>query len=422
MRTNQNIQRLAKAMASSLSAVASVVVACAMLPASSRADASAAPDASKPYTLFMGTDLALKLKDGTYPVWDIAGGSWIANVNGHAVPVDVKEGPLNLKLKPVLKLTDVSASIENLKKEPEYTPENDPYTKFTKATNKAASDYAQSQFAANYGAALMYRVDALTGNGADPGQVMPGGSTSDSSSNAQRSLADAAGYVTNASMAAGAIPGLVVKTGGNPDLDSFDALDIAFDVSAPKPLNRPYLVIICRYHERNGPQGSYRDWINARPLDIVDSKPQHVHFLAGGFTPGYELKSFELHLYNNGTEVATNVSQKRTEYTLDEAFEYYMKAYVGSHRSSTLPAVPAMGRTPADLSSRLAQGLMVKTVFVKVSRDGIGTSAYLDETCSRKVEDPYVDSVIRDIRFKPALENGQPVEGVAMLKLDHLAL
>src|ERR1019366_10117870 len=105
-----------------------------------------------------------------------------------------------------------------------------------------------------------------------------------------------------------------------------------------------------------------------------------------------------------------------------EAFDYYMRAYVSSHKNATLPAVPAMGHTPADLPSRLAQGQLVKTLFVKVSKDGMGTAAYLDETCSRKVENPYVDSVIRDIRFKPALENGQPVDGVALVKLDHLAI
>jgi hypothetical protein len=81
-----------------------------------------------------------------------------------------------------------------------------------------------------------------------------------------------------------------------------------------------------------------------------------------------------------------------------------------------------MGRPPADLPERLAQGLVAKTLYVRVSKDGTATGAFLDAACSRKAEDPYVGSLIRDIRFKPALENGEPVDGVATLMLDRLAL
>jgi hypothetical protein len=81
-----------------------------------------------------------------------------------------------------------------------------------------------------------------------------------------------------------------------------------------------------------------------------------------------------------------------------------------------------MGRPPADLPERLAQGLVAKTLYVKVSKDGTATEAFLDPACSRRAEDPYVVSLIRDIRFKPALENGVPVDGVATLTLDRLAM
>jgi hypothetical protein len=389
------------------------------LPAgTARADEQAGAANSKDYTLFLGTDLAVKTKDGTYPVWDVSEGSWVLKVHGAPVAVGAKEGPAELKMKTGLRLTDASATIVNLRKEPEFTPANDPYTKFTKATNKAASDYAQAQFASNYSAAQMDHADAVTGTTSDPSQSMPGTSTPGTSPSAS----DAAGWVNNANMAAGASPGMLLTSGANPDTEAYDALDITFDVSAPRPLNRPYVVIICRYHERGAPAGAVRDWIHARPLNVIDSKPQHVHFLAGGFPPGYELRSFELHLYNMGGEIATNVSPQRVEYTMDEAFEYYRKQYVSSHRNATLPPVPAMGRPPADLPERLAQGLVAKTLYVRVSKDGTATGAFLDAACSRKAEDPYVGSLIRDIRFKPALENGEPVDGVATLMLDRLAL
>lgn len=423
MRTYPHTRSPAKTMGFPFLAAAVAAAAFTFPAGALRADESAAPANPKEYVLFQGTDLSLKTKDGVFPVWDVSQGSWVVRVNGEPATLDAKAGPTELQMKNVMRLTQASATVANLRKEPEFTPENDPYTKFTKATNKAASDYAQSQFASNYSSAVMYRTDGMTGAGVNPSQVMPGnGANPEGSVGGSNSSQDAAGLVNNSNMAAGASPGLLLSGGANPDTEAYDALDITFDVSSPKPLNRPYIVIICRYHERGAPAAAFRDWIHARPLNVIDSSPQHVHFLAGGFTPGYELQSFELHLYNMGSEVATSVSPKRVEYTMDEAFDYYRKQYVSGHKSATLPAAPAMGRPPADLPSRLAQGLVAKTLYVRVSKDGTATEAYLDAACTRRSDDPYVGSLIRDIRFKPALVNGEPVDGVATLALDRLAI
>jgi hypothetical protein len=403
----------------SLCFLAAAILAASLSSRAVKADPAEAP---KTYTLFQGTDLSLSLKTGIAPVLDVSGDSWVVKVDGKPVVVSAKDGPLNLKLRSGLKLTEVAATVNNLKSEPQYTPANDPYTKFTKNMNKAADDSAGSQFASNYAAALTYHYDALTGSGIEPGSITSVPSTGSSSSSAQRSLADVAQIAQGANIAAGASPGLIVKTGENPDLESYDALDIAFDVSAARPLNQPYVVIICRYHERNAPAGSFRDWIYARALDPIHAEPSHIHFFAGGFTPGYQLEKFELHLYNEGNEVATNLSQKRVSLTRDEAFERLKKGYLGAHKGATLPPAPALGDLPADLSARIAQGQYSQPLFIKVSSDGVGMGAYVDPACSRKLEDPYVDSMLKDIRFEPALDGGRPVEGVATLSLDHLAM
>jgi hypothetical protein len=417
MNTNPQIKRIAKAAGLRFLAAAALGLAAV----AARGGDESGAQGPKDYTLFLGTDLALTTKDGTFPVWDVSEGSWVLKVNGAPVTVDAKDGPSQLKMKSGMRLTEASATIANLRKEPEFTPANDPYTKFTKATNKAASDYAGAQFASNDAAAAMYHADAVAQTSSEPNSL-GGANASSTSPSGQTSLADAGGLVNNASVAAGASPGMLLTSGANPDTEAYDALDVTFDVSSPRQLNRPYVVLICRYHERGAPAGAVHDWIHARPLNVIDSKPQHVHFLAGGFPPGYELINFELHLYNMGSEIATNVAPKRVEYTLDEAFDYYRKQYLSSHKSATLPAVPAMGHPPADLPGRLAQGLVAKTLYVRVNRDGTATEAFLDAACTRRADDPYVGSLIRDIRFKPALENGEPVNGVATLMLDRLAM
>jgi hypothetical protein len=96
--------------------------------------------------------------------------------------------------------------------------------------------------------------------------------------------------------------------------------------------------------------------------------------------------------------------------------------YVSSHKGATLPAEPAMGRLPAELPARLAQGQYKQAFYVKVSKDGIADEAYSDPACTRRIDDPYLETVVKRIRFKPALNSGKPVDGFATLNLSKLAI
>jgi hypothetical protein len=108
--------------------------------------------------------------------------------------------------------------------------------------------------------------------------------------------------------------------------------------------------------------------------------------------------------------------------TRDEAFQYVLIDYTSQHKGASLPATPAMGKLPADLRTRLGSGQLTQFFFVKVSKDGLPVETFIDESCSHKVEDPYLQSVIRDIRFNPALDKGQPVEGIARLRFADLRI
>jgi hypothetical protein len=80
-----------------------------------------------------------------------------------------------------------------------------------------------------------------------------------------------------------------------------------------------------------------------------------------------------------------------------------------------------MGNLPADLPSRLTGGQFTQTFFVAVSKDGLPGQVFSDESCSQRVDDPYILSVIKDLRFRPALDKGRAVDGVARLNLDQLS-
>jgi len=55
-----------------------------------------------------------------------------------------------------------------------------------------------------------------------------------------------------------------------------------------------------------------------------------------------------------------------------------------------------------------------------VSKDGVGHAIYTDRMCTKKMDDPFLDTVVRGLRFKPALSSGVPVEGVAAVNLTKL--
>ena len=94
---------------------------------------------AKTHTLFMGADIAINLDKDIYRVRDVFGSNWVIDINGREKEISAKEAPLNLKITPTLKLTEVSATVVGFKKVPAYSYENDPSVRLTKGLNNAAS-------------------------------------------------------------------------------------------------------------------------------------------------------------------------------------------------------------------------------------------------------------------------------------------
>ena len=346
---------------------------------------------------------------------DVSGNSWVITVKGEQVAVSPKDGPIGIKIVPSLKLTETSASMGNIRAEQAYTPGRDPSASFARATAASENLFMGSQIQLN---------NAVIQNAVEMGVVATHSvSGTNPNTTEEAEVAALQQEATQVLSAATSGPGTTTDLAqGSISSSGYDAMEIRFDVSSEKPLNSPYVVIVTRFHDRDGKPGTVRNLVYAQALDPIGPQAKRIHVLEGGFPPGFELKDYQIHLYNRGEEVATNISSKRVPLTRDEAFEYVKMEYVGAHKDATLPPVPAMGKLPADLPSRLAGGQFSQTLYVKVSKDGLANEAYLDEACSQRVNDPYVETVVRDIRFKPALENGKPVDGVAPLKLGQLMM
>jgi hypothetical protein len=201
-----------------------------------------------------------------------------------------------------------------------------------------------------------------------------------------------------------------------------DALRVSFAISAPRPIRDPYIVTIATFRERAGLPGKTRNLVYARALGPVDQNPQRVNFLEEGFSPGFEIVALQVHLYSGGVEVATNKASHRVDLSRDEAYNYLKADYLGLHKIDSRPPEPALGHLPADFADRVASGRLHATYYVRVTKEGAGEDVFEDSTCSRRVDDAYVESIVRNLRFMPALEKGRATEGVAALRLDQLKM
>jgi hypothetical protein len=375
----------------------------AMMPATAGAQSP-----QREYTLFQGANISVDLGKTLYPVRDVNGSSWVVVVDGKETVVSGKNAPVNLKIAPMLKLTEQAATVSGFKREPSYTFANDPSVKMTRAFSAAADVNAGYQAAAAQASAInptMINTSSAGGKGS--------GGNNDPL--AQDTAGDAA-----ASAAAGADAS--VSFSAKQDEGGYDAMTIEFEVSSPKPLDDPYIVTMTRFHPPGTEPGVVQSLVFAKALEPIGAKPSKVHFSEEGFPINYQVTEFQLHLYNNGVEVATNVSENRERMSPEQAFGYVKKAYLEAHKSATMHAVPVMGELPSDLQVRLEQGKYEETFYVRVSADGLADAAYADAACTKRIDDPYLDSVVRTIRFKPALEDGRPVEGISPVNLSHLRI
>jgi len=192
----------------------------------------------------------------------------------------------------------------------------------------------------------------------------------------------------------------------------FDAVEIRFEVSSKVFLEKPYLVVITQFHEKDAKPGMIRNGVFAKALESIGSHPTKIDVVHGGFPPGFELDELQVHLYNEGKEIPTDVAQKRVPLSREEAFEYLKIDYFRGHKNSTLPATPAVGRPDRLTLARLTPNQLKATYFVKVIKNGRPGGVFADEECTQPADEA-VAALFASARFYPALADGKAVDSVA---------
>ena len=377
--------------------------------------AEANPPAPKTHVLFMGADLSVQRDKKIYKVEDVTGSELKIHVDQQEVLVPTRRGPVSLQVNAGLKLAGVSVQLDQLQSGPAYTYENDPIRQIEEATHNtmnAAAAQDQAQIRQNYaatnlalsGSAIQYKTEEEAKRAAGLARMEL------AAAQHQVDVTNMAMTSDVATAAAGARRMALAE--GN-----YDAMEVSFKVSSPVELEHPYMVILFKFHAPDAKPGTDGLVIHAQVLDPIDANPRYVRVLKGGLPVGFKMVDCTVHIYNRGTEVATNVSAKRVEMTRDETQQYVVMEHIGAHKGATLPAAAVVDSLPRAQRQALSPEQLKRRLYVKVSKEGLPLGAFADESCSNRVDDSGTVAALNEVLFTPALEQGKAVEGVARVRL-----
>jgi hypothetical protein len=328
------------------------------------------------HVLFVGADISLEKDKAVHPVEDVTETAVVINSGGKQVKVPMRQDGSFL-IKESLKIATVNVTVEDLKYERAYTPFADPLTPM-KGTVTFAADQTDD-------------TDLMRGEGLQAQTGMTGPFT----------VMNAAKETEGA---------LVAADSGSRAM--FDAIRLTFDLIPDRDVHNSYFAVIAQIREAESKPGQARKWTYMKSLRSVRAgERKKVTVYQGGFPPGYVIESCEVHIYQAGQEMATSLSRKRIELTDDEALQFRIIEYVGANKDRTLPAAPA-AKLPDGVRASLTPAQLSKSCFVRVAKDGSVTGVYGDAAGEKPLKDSVLESALKLLRFKPALDSGKPVESV----------
>jgi hypothetical protein len=376
--------------------------------------------APKTHVLFMGADLSVQRDGKLYRIENISGSDLMIRVGQETVFVPTRQGALGLQVHPDLKLTDLSVQLDDLKSGPAYTPENDPGKKLQEAFNNSLDmalredmNEANLMRSVSYQDIAQHSVDSGGYNPEARAAELADAKRTVAKNEAQLDMIAQTSRSDYGNIGAGAHRMQVAE-------GQFDAMEVAFKVSSPVEIESPYMVILFRFHDPAAKPGVDGMLIHLQAIDPIDAKPRYIRVLKGGLPTGFKFVDCSVHLYNRGRELASNLSSNRVEMTRSETQQYIVMEHVGSHKAATAAAAAVRGTLPRGRRESLSHDQLTRIIYVKVSPDGTPLGIFANESCELQMDDAGTSAAVNDMFFRPALQQGKPVEGVARVRLAEL--
>jgi hypothetical protein len=378
--------------------------------AAETAEATLTAGAPKEFVVFFGLDVFAN--DGTRPrpVVDASGHEVLVMDQDGTKPVPLEDARLKAEVVP--KLSRVGVTIAHLDGEPVYSAEADPMAQ-ARAQQMMLSglqDHAREQA----DVALWDANQRLTqAQRARDANIIDDAALANAAQNVNSAAARLDDVHATPTLG-GELPGSGDRGAGH------DGFAVSFRASAPEPHARAYGVVRLRIHPPGQPEVTVQALKTFRLRELT-AKPRKFMVRIFDLPPGYTVESYQVHVYADGNELATNLSSNRVELTADEAHQYLIMRHAHLNRAATLPAQVLADLAPRAAPSGLIAGQESMLVNLGITAEGrvdqVGGDAAISATLS-----PQLQAALREVRFLPALVDGQPAASTGTFALGELFL
>jgi hypothetical protein len=195
-------------------------------------------------------------------------------------------------------------------------------------------------------------------------------------------------------------------------------VELTFDVSSPEPLENAYIVVVANYASLTKPNEVARQ-ISAQEFARIDSQPKKVKMTHAAAMNRLPFKKFDIALFANGQEIATNLSEKRMGLTADQAYQFFLIDYLRSHKGATVPPTPMLMTPRTEFRRQVEKTETNQTIHASVDKTG-KVLAISTDAAGKEPVPAAVDAALQKVRFMPALEKGIPVDGHLKMRIADL--
>ncbi len=192
---------------------------------------------------------------------------------------------------------------------------------------------------------------------------------------------------------------------------SFDAINLTFRIAAPEPIANAHA--LARVRIRNKAEG-YQDISFQRELGAIGRNPRSVMLTLDGLPKGFEYVEADIHIFNQGVELATTRSERHMPLTAGEAREYLLLDHLAQHRGESTAAQPVWSLAPGALRSADDGGAYNFTALVDIDERGIAQAV---KPLDGQILPESTRTLFREMTYLPALQDGEPIASTVQVNL-----
>ena len=187
-----------------------------------------------------------------------------------------------------------------------------------------------------------------------------------------------------------------------------DVMELTFQLSSATRVADAYVVVM----------GSIKQDDEAgvvtfhQPVGAIGPEPRKIKIRKTGFKPGFTIEEVKLHLYTHGKELATNLSERAVDMTLQQAREFLLLSHIADHAVESVSPEPVWTLAPPALLAAKSGQQFDYPLVATIDADGSVLGIHESEADARAFLAELQDNAGLRTRNTPGAPTGSLVESV----------